>query len=556
MHNTTSGVLLGVIVNFLICATSATESLVCSTKKSGQLYRVSPEFSCETENYRSVWIQLQKENVREYRSAARSLKVEKRICETYYSFVGTKVTQRHAVIQNWVNKDRYKHHIENESCEDMRGRTFTGEELNQRYECKYSYLKHKSTSVLACIHNKGAVVGSRSNMLRSDLGDVSHCVYQEGFCMTGEGQAIVWEPEQEEKQSFLEVGNFSAIMISKDHLMIQEVGLAFDLREMERIDGETYQNKEFKIKIRYNIPEEENGLRISEDALEAFKEEILAKMQFLADKIAEPLTQVDTLCQAIRMNQKLSKMLAIVDPTQFMRTVLNETKLIAKAATPDYIMVWPCREVQRVTWRKVAEKCYSDIPVTYTIDNFGYEGFLDTQENTILAESTEIECKNAPKTIYKTSEGTFIHSPGQTPKRINNAQVKTLPILKTNLTHHLFTLPENWVFNHTDLHHNNLEDAIFARMEKRLNKMEQGEQGETAIEQTKREQSEEILGFLGFQGNRFYHILEGLGVWFFRVLSVLGGYTFYEVYLKKKILNGRFRSARETQKEPASSSSV
>jgi len=101
------------------------------------------------------------------------------------------VTQKYSVVQNWINKDRYKHHIARESCEDVRGRTFAGGDPNPNYECQYSYLKHKSTSVLACIHSKGVVIGSRSNMLRSDLGDVSHCPYQEGFCMTGEGQAIV-----------------------------------------------------------------------------------------------------------------------------------------------------------------------------------------------------------------------------------------------------------------------------------------------------------------------------------------------------------------------------
>lgn len=39
--------------------------------------------------------------------------------------------------------------------------------------------------------------------------------------------------------------------------MIQEVGLASDLREMERINSYTYQNKEFKITIQDVMPEEE-----------------------------------------------------------------------------------------------------------------------------------------------------------------------------------------------------------------------------------------------------------------------------------------------------------
>ncbi|KAL5247411.1 hypothetical protein ACHWQZ_G019325 [Mnemiopsis leidyi] len=549
-----SSMLFGAIVSILLSVQLSTGSLVCSTKKSGQLYRVSPEFSCYRENYRSRVIQLQKVNIREYRSSARSLKVEEKICETYFSFVGTKVAQRHTVVKHWVNKDRYKHHIANESCEDLKGRTFTGGDQTPGYECKYSYLKHQSTTVLSCTHTKGSVVGSRSKMLRSDLGDVSHCSYQQGFCITGDGQAISWQPEPEEKSEYLMVGNFSAIMINEHHLMVDEVGLAFDLREMTKIDERTFLDKEFKVIFEREETQSENEgvLSMEDDALEAFKREITAKMQFLADKIAEPAAQVDTLCQAIEMNQKLSKMLAVMNPTQFMRSVLNETRLIAKAATSEYIMVWPCKEVELVTWRKIADRCFSDVPVTYTIDNFGYEGFLDPQSDIILTESTEIDCEKAPKTIFKTTEGTFIHSAGQAPIRINHVQVKTLPILKTNLTHHLFTMPENWVFNHTDLHHHNLEDAIFARMEKRLNNMEQGGDTSSAIGQTKKEEAEELLGFFGFQGKRFYLILEGLGVWFFRLLAFLGGYTSYDVYVKRALLHRRFRSAISMPRMPES----
>ena len=78
----TSGVLFGAIVSSLLFVPSTTVSLVCSTKKSGQIYRVGPEFSCNKENYRSEWIQLQKENVREYKSTARSLRVEEKVCES------------------------------------------------------------------------------------------------------------------------------------------------------------------------------------------------------------------------------------------------------------------------------------------------------------------------------------------------------------------------------------------------------------------------------------------------------------------------------------------
>ena len=43
------------------------------------------------------------------------------------------------------------------------------------------------------------------------------------------------------------VGNFSDTMINENHLMIDKVGLAFDLREMTKIDERTFLDKEFKV---------------------------------------------------------------------------------------------------------------------------------------------------------------------------------------------------------------------------------------------------------------------------------------------------------------------
>ena len=60
------------------------------------IYWVSPEFSCNRENYRSSMIQLQKVYIREYGSSARSLKGEEKYVK-HISFECTKVAQRHTV---------------------------------------------------------------------------------------------------------------------------------------------------------------------------------------------------------------------------------------------------------------------------------------------------------------------------------------------------------------------------------------------------------------------------------------------------------------------------
>ena len=530
--NKQSGRLLGAIWAVLMLGTlGAKAGLVCSTKKSGQLYRVGSEFKCEQEQFRSAVIQLQKANIREYKSEGDSLKVIQKTCDTYLSFVGTKVQNRYVKTVTWMSMERYKNHILRQSCENMEGRVFIGGQQTPDFDCRYSYLKHQSTSVLACIHDKGVVVGARNRMTRSDLGDVSHCDYLKGHCLTSEGVAVVWNPDKQEKEEFLEVGRFNATMVNENHLMIKELGIAFDLRQMEKINDNQFQNKEFKLKILYHQTREGGqASTTSEDTLDVFKREINAKLQFLADKLASPVAQVGTLCQAIELNQRLSRMLAVIDPTQFMRTVLNNTNLIAKAATSDYIMVWPCKEVDSISWRHIENKCYAAIPVKYRLEGQEVEGFMEPQSKTLYSEAAEIECGKAPKVIFDIKGEAFIYAAGNVPTRINHLEVKTLPILRTNMTDQLFTIPDTWVFNSTDLHHNDLENAIFSRLENRINKVENREIPYENVKQAKQKDTQEILRFLGFRGINMHHILEGLGIWMFRIMSVLGAYTFFDVY--------------------------
>ena len=529
-----SGERLGFIllVSFCVLSRVTQAGLVCSTKQSGQLYQVGINFNCKEEKFRSVEIQLYKQNVREYRSKAYSLKVEEKVCETYLSFVGTKVAQRYTKAHTWVNPDRYKHHMQRQSCEDLEGRTFVGGVQRPDFQCSYSYLKHQKTVVLACVHEQGVVIGARNKMTRSDLGDVSHCKYQDGFCMTSEKRAIMWQPESEEKEEFLDAGKHNATMLNDNHLMIDKLGLAFDLREWSKQDN-VYTKEEFKIKLlKQNLQSGFEAVVTTSDTLEAFKKEINAKMQFLADKIAMPAAKVATICQALELNHRLSKMLAVINPTQFMRTVLNETRITAKATSEEYIMVWPCKKVDTIAWRHIPNKCFADIPVSYGLEGKEYKGFMDPNTENIFAKSTEVDCETAPKVVFKINQEAHVYAAGQVPVRIDHLSVMTLPLMQTNFTHQLFTMPDNWVFNSTDLHHHSLEEAIIGRLDRRVARMEEKDAPANGPERTKRDEAANILSFFSFEGTRVYHILEGLGVWLFRVLAMLGGYTFFERYFQ------------------------
>ena len=102
------------------------------------------------------------------------------------------------------------------------------------------------------------------------------------------------------------------------------------------------------------------------------------------------------------------------------------------------------------------------------------------------------------------------------------------------------------MFNSSDLHHNDLEGAIFSKLGDRISRIEADSQTGSPTENAKSRDTEEILKFFAFRGTMFHHLLEGLGVWFFRFLAALGGYAFFDIYGKMYCRPRRF-SLRKTK---------
>lgn len=214
--------------------------MVCPANQAGQLYRINRRFTCEEKATKLVKVELKKDNVREYVVQARSMLVWRDTCKTYQSFVGTKVKEQSTEVVKWSSRSRYQSHIDRNSCEDIEGRTYLGRSGGRNENCPFSFLKHRKTETLRCEHKTGKVIGAHGSLLRSDLGDVSHCHFQDSYCLTNRGVAITWSPDPMERKKYVPVGNFNGTMVSQYNLLIDELGIGLNLQEMESIGEGTY----------------------------------------------------------------------------------------------------------------------------------------------------------------------------------------------------------------------------------------------------------------------------------------------------------------------------
>ena len=517
--------------------------LLCSTTKFGQIYEISDVFECEEEHYEVIEVRLWKRNIKQYKSAAKSLVIQEKICNTYKSFGLGKSTKRDVVTVKWYSEDRYKNHMTKGTCEDEEGREITNPPFTKDYYCEYSWLRHRTFKTLSCFYQTGTVIAQHGGFMISDLGDVANCNYQKGFCKNGGGIAFSWSPKKEEKLEWLEVGKYNASKVSEGHILIGPLGLSFNLYQMKNEDNEvTYENEAFKLEIL-----RKRGKRSTEakTALEMLKSEINRKLQYMADKFLTPAAQLNSLCKALELSLRLSKILVKTNPTQYMRDILNNTELIAQATSNNFVKVWPCVKVTSMTWRTVKKKCFASIPISYVFNKIEYEGFLDDQTGVIYDESVEVSCKISSPKIFNYDNKVFKYEPGHIPTLITTDRIMKLPILPQNKSDMLIDIPEEWVFNRSDLKSNHLQNSIFRNLQNRMDNLEDKSDSNDPLARAKEDRSE-IRKFFGLRGINIHQIMETCILWIFRLGSVCGMLALYGMIRERKVWHRRTTGHQHT----------
>ena len=530
------------ILLILVLLSEGQAALLCSNTKFGQIYAISDVFECKEEHYEVIKVKVWKKNIKQYQSAVKSLLIEEKICETYKSFGGGKSEEKDTLLVSWYSDDRYRNHIKKGTCEDEQGRELTNPPFTKDYYCEYSWMRHRTFVTLSCFYQTGSVVAQHGGFMISDLGDVSNCQYQQGFCRNSRGIAFAWSPKQEEKQEWLEVGTFNASKVSENHILLGQLGMSFNLKQMmKEKERRVYDNKAFRLEIL-----SKRGRRATEgeeaSSLEMLKAEINRKLQYVVDSFMTPAAQLNSLCKAIELSLRLSKMLAKSNPTQYMRDMLNNSNIIAQATANNFVKVWPCVKVSGVTWRKVSGKCFASIPISYVFNKKVFKGFLEELSGVIYDSSLEVPCSRATPKIFSYENNLYKYQPGHIPTIVNNEAIATLPILPQNKSEVMINLPEEWVFNHSDFENHHLENSIFRNLQDRMEYLEDKTEVNNPHVSARKDKSA-ILEFLGFEGLGINNVMETLGNWIFRIGSVCGVVALYfliqrgVVRKKRRIVN-------------------
>ena len=515
--------------------------LLCSTTKFGQIYAISDVFKCDDQHYEVLEIELWKRNIKQYKSAAKSLVVQEKVCKTYKAFGGGKSTEKELNTVKWYSEDRYKNHMNKGTCEDEEGREISSAPFIKDYYCEHSWMKHRVFKTLSCVYGTGSVIARHGGYMISDLGDVANCEYQKGFCRNSRGIAFAWVPETEEDLEWLRVGTFNASKVAESHILIGSLGISFNLQAMKVIETDTiFVNEAFKLRILRNRIK-----RSTEEALtlEMLKQEINRKLQFLADKFASPAAQLNSLCKALELSFRLSKILVNSNPTQYMRDILNNSELIAQATSNNYVKVWPCVKVPSMTWRTVRSKCFAMVPITYMFNKEEYIGFLDDQSGVIYDISVEVPCNIAIPKIFNYNGKVFRYEPGHIPVEISTNKIITLPILPQNSINTLIDIPEEWVYNKSDLKSNHLQNEIFRNLQNRMDNMEDKSEMNNPFAQAKEDKSQ-IMQFFGFRGISIHLVLEACILWIFRIGSICGMLAMFILTREGMTLSRKLRGQR------------
>ena len=205
--------------------------------------------------------------------------------------------------------------------------------------------------------------------MTSNLGNTLSCEYTAGFCITHDNVGILYKPDPTEQDDFVYVGIYNGTKLGT-HLMIPKLGIGL---KMPNISVGIHTTDDFKVEItRIFSPKlTAPNLGISPTELDRLRAEINAKLSYILDQLANPIAETKVLCHATQLNNQLVRSLAQLDPTLLVRTMPKNDQIVALSAEQDYVIIYPCQNVTRVTWNNKANEhdCTLFIRVQYNVNN-------------------------------------------------------------------------------------------------------------------------------------------------------------------------------------------
>ena len=444
-----------------------TTLLLCSEEYWGKLYKLSENLKCKNKNYVKWNISISKRNIAEYESSANALVIMSRTCESYMNFVGEETITGQSKRVITVNPERAKYLIENRKCINEKGEYQT--KLVNNFKCDFKWLEHRSKTTTSCYFSDGVVIANHEDTFTSSLSNMEGCDYSSGYCLTHNGKHVTWNVIENVKRAYLPVGQFNATQI-ENKLLVPELSMSFNLPEKN--PGNTWIDRDFQITgspapYQFNF---ENVNSNNENAIEAIREELVNKFNYLLELIKSPLAQTEYLCNVYNDIYGTERILAKIDPTDYVQWKLNRTDVKAKLVGK-LLMVYPCLQIQHYRFINDTNRCYNGFKIEYNLpENDEYiEGYVDPKYNMIMPTAIEIDCHNST-TQYMMVNNTILaqSAHGLHEMRVNLSKVESIDRVK------LTGIPmsqdfQNWIYNTSELKHHDISDLILKEMENEIN---------------------------------------------------------------------------------------
>ena len=503
---------------------SSLATMVCHRENSGHLFKL-PDFTCDGSEPRTGRLKVFKRNIKSYTVKADSMTAIIKTCVTKQFFFGSKTTEKSRESARWSDST-FKDHILGHSCQDLEGQLTTGPDMEQGFACRFSWPTRTVTKTVTCVHKTGYVSTTHGGHLISDLGLIGHCEYSLGYCITKDRTALTWIPNQQARKEYLLVGTFNYAGVG-DHLLVPKLGMSFDVKAMISQGPGMYEGNGFRINLEPSKDQNTSDpvLESSNESLEAIKQEIAQKFQFIMDKLSVPEAKLATLCEFLEMDNRMMKNQAQANPTSFLRTLLKDKYWIAEEAGDSYLMGYPCLQAHSVSWRKSDNKtCYADPPVFFILDGLKREGYLNVRSEIIQKDSAEIPCTSVKTELVSLNNQLFSFDQKSGPRLINKEMAIVLPTISPNVSNFVFDYPLNYTYNETDLYVVDNTLALYSLLQDKLEDLKNSH----SMSLTEQDALSGLKGF-GLRGIDVHSIVDFIVHWIFNACALLGTLSFFRI---------------------------
>ena len=534
----------GLVITILwrwVVIEGGTPPQVCQMGRAEVVYKLPTLLNCTGREYEEWRVKVEKRNIKEYQSKAAGMIVVKRQCVAEESFWGVR-TQDKSISYVTLNREVAERLIEQNSCINVKGEVSL-EMGKADYTCKWGWMKKITTEEISCKHFQGSVYAKHGGVARTDLTGFRGCDYSKGYCRALDGMYLKWEVMPEVEADFVEVGKYEALKIN-NHLLIEELGQVFEVGLTENVTR--WIDREFRLTKIEEVQGIVPNITANSDGIDALREEINRRIQFLTELIKSPRAQASYLCEVWNKLRTLERMMARVDPTTYIRLKTNNSLVTGKYAG-DYILAYPCVEVENLKWVKeeVGVKCHDGLAVEFTLEGSDaqHKGFLLPKYNRIELRGVQVDCHRREPEITEVNGEIQWHAAfSEEVHKVNLSDVVDLTYNLDKGIGMIDFLQTDWVYDSEDL-----RDAEIDRLVREGDGMSMDNENPSS---DKNDKVQSLWNFLGIWNGEITTVFYAMFVWVERVIVVV---IFWKVFRCDKsscLQNRRFaglswRRARE-----------